>query len=183
VRCGCFGCRLGPPGLDDDYRLGAGDVPSGAQELTHVADRLHVQDDALRVGIVAEVIEQVGEIDIGHCTDADKSTETDVLRVGPVEDRRADRPTLAEECDLAGQSHAGGKTRVQTARWALDAKAIWTNKVHSATRGWANLVFQLFPFDPEFGKAGGDNNGCLDTALRRIADHGGNRRGRRGDNG
>ncbi len=88
VRGGGTSAGLVPAGLDHDDLLGPADAAGGAEELAHVADRLHVQDDAARGRVVGEVVDQVGEIDVEHRADADEAAEADVRLPRPVEDRR-----------------------------------------------------------------------------------------------
>jgi hypothetical protein len=68
----CAGMRRGRLGgertatrLDDDDRLVARRRTRRGHELARLADRLHVEQDCAGVGITAEVIEQVTEIDVG----------------------------------------------------------------------------------------------------------------------
>jgi hypothetical protein len=60
------GGLLGATGLDDDDRLGERHLPRGRQEGARVADRLHVDDDALRARVVAEVVDDVAPADVEH---------------------------------------------------------------------------------------------------------------------
>jgi len=54
MRRGRLGCLLGPAGLDHEDRLCERDLAGGGEEAACVADRLHVQGDALGVRVVAE---------------------------------------------------------------------------------------------------------------------------------
>ena len=85
------------------------------EERPGVADRLHVDDDALGVRVVAEVVDQVAPADVEHRPDRDERAEPDVLAQAPVEDRRAERPALAEEPDAAGPGHLAGERGVEPA--------------------------------------------------------------------
>ena len=73
VRGGGLGGGLGAAGLDDDDRLGQGDLARRREERPGVADRFHVDDDALRVGIVAQEIDQVAPVDVEHRADGDEA--------------------------------------------------------------------------------------------------------------
>jgi hypothetical protein len=58
VRGGGAAGGLGAAGLYDDDRLGERDLAGGGEKRTSVADGLHVDDDALRMPVVAEVVDQ-----------------------------------------------------------------------------------------------------------------------------
>src|SRR5262249_56412674 len=108
-------------------------------EFAHVADGLHVQDDAARGRVVAEVVDQVGEIDVDHGADADEAAEADVLLAGPVEDRGADGAALAEQGDVAGPGHAPGQARVKLARRVNHTQAVPAEDAQPAAGPFAAL--------------------------------------------
>src|SRR5262249_18783496 len=157
------GAGLVPARLDDDDLLGAGRGPGGAEELADVADRLHVEDDAARVGVVAEVVDEVGEVHVEHGAHADEAAEADVGFPGPVEDGGADGAALAEQGDLAGPGHPGGEAGVEAADGVDDAQAVGADDAHAAAGGVADLGFEGPAGGAEFGEAGGDDDGRLDA--------------------
>src|SRR5271157_699378 len=59
VRGGGLGSGGGPSRLDDDDRLGQRDFARRREEGARVANRFHVDDDALGARVTAEVIDQV----------------------------------------------------------------------------------------------------------------------------
>ena len=97
---------LGAAGLDDDDRLGQRHLARGREERPRVADRLHVDDDAVGVRVVAEVVDQVAPADVEHRADRDEGAEADVLAQAPVEDGGAQGAALADEGDVARPGHA-----------------------------------------------------------------------------
>src|SRR5687768_6272856 len=89
--------RSGAPSLDDDNRLAEGDFTRSRQERASIAYRFHVDDDAVRLRVIAEVINQVAPADIKHGANRDESAEADVFLKAPVENRCAERAALADE--------------------------------------------------------------------------------------
>src|ERR1019366_9682414 len=82
---GGFGGAFSPARFDDDDRLSQRHFAGGREEAARVADRLHVDDDALRVGIIPEVADEVAPADVEHGTDGNECTETDHFPQRPVE--------------------------------------------------------------------------------------------------
>ena len=76
----------GPAGLDDDDRLGQGDLARRRQEGPRVADRLHVDDDAVGVRVVAQVVDDVAPADVEHRAERHDRAEADALGRAPVQD-------------------------------------------------------------------------------------------------
>ena len=103
----------GPARLDDDDGLGQRHFAGRRQERAGVADGFHVNDDAARVGIVAQVKNQVAPADIHHRADGNKGAEADIFLQAPIQHRRAKRAALADEPDAPGPGHARGKGGVQ----------------------------------------------------------------------
>ena len=102
--------RLGrPTGLDDDDRLGQRDLARGRQEGARVADRLHVDDDAGRVRVVAEVVDDVAPADVEHRAERDDRAEAHVLGRAPVEHGGEQRAALADEADRPGAAMPAAK--------------------------------------------------------------------------
>src|SRR5215207_3799148 len=82
----------GASGLNNDNRLAECDFTGGGQERTRVANRLHVDDDTLRLWVAAQVVNQVAPTHVEHRANGDKSAETDVFAEAPIEYRGAERP-------------------------------------------------------------------------------------------
>ena len=118
VRGGGLG-RLGKPArLVGHDRLGAGEGPRRRDELPRLGDRLDVQDDRLRLGGRAEVVDQVAHAHVEHVAHRDEVREPDALVDRPVEHRGAQRPGLRDEADVPRAGRGGGKAGVQ-----VDARA------------------------------------------------------------
>src|SRR5262249_22792427 len=152
-------------------------------EFAHVADGLHVQDDAARGRVVAEVVDQVGEIDVDHGADADEAAEADVLLAGPVEDRGADGAALAEQGDVAGPGHGGGEAGVKIARRVEHAQAGRAEDAQPAAGQLAELPLPRAALGAQLREARGDDDGRLHPAVDAVLDGGGHGGRGRGDDG
>ncbi len=115
VRRRRLGRRLGPARLDHDDRLGQRHLARRRQERPRIADRFHVDHDALGVRVVAEVVDQVAPADVEHRADRDERAEADVHLQAPVEDGRAEGAALADEADGARPGDLGGEGGVEAA--------------------------------------------------------------------
>ena len=96
-----------------------------------VADRFHVDEDAARARVVAEVVDQVAPADVEHRADRDEGAEADVLAQAPVEHGRAERAALAEEGDVAGPRHGAGEGGVEAGQRVHHAEAVRADDAHS----------------------------------------------------
>ena len=86
VRSGGTRGFLGAAGLHHDDRLLQRHLADGRQERARVAHGLHVDDDGVGVGVVAEVVDEVAPADVGHGAERDDGAEADTLAQAPVED-------------------------------------------------------------------------------------------------
>ena len=68
MRGGGLGGLRGASGFDHDDRLGEGYLAGGGQKRPRVADGFHVDDDAARVRIITQMVNQVTPADIEHRT-------------------------------------------------------------------------------------------------------------------
>ena len=93
------------PRFDDDDGLGQRHFARGREKRPGVADRLHIDDDAFGVRIVAEMVDQIPPAHIEHRAEGGKHAEADVFLQAPVQNRRAERAALADEGHAAGSRH------------------------------------------------------------------------------
>ena len=89
MRGGGLRRRRGPTNFDDNDRFGQCHLASGGEKRARVSDALHVDDDAPRMRIIAEVVNEIAPVHIEHRADRDKSAEADVLSKAPIQDRCA----------------------------------------------------------------------------------------------
>ena len=152
--------------------------------LRHVADRFHVQHDAGRIRIVAEVIDQVGEIDVEHGADRDEAGKADVASPGPSRGWTCKSPPI----DSAGR--LGPAWPCDDAKLALNPLAGWMmpRQLGPTMRilPWAmsRICFSSArALGAEFGKPGRDDDRRRHAAGDALLDGGGHGGGRRGDDG
>ena len=113
VRRGGLGGGLGAARLDHDDRLASAPPRAPPKEGAGVADRLHVDQDALRVRVVAEVVDQVAPADVEHRADGDEGAEADLLAQAPVEDGGASAPLWLRKATLPGRAIAWAKVALK----------------------------------------------------------------------
>src|SRR3954453_2361849 len=65
--------------LEHNDRFGKGNLTSSRQKGARIADRLHIEHDALCMGIIAEIIDQIAPANVEHGADRDKSAEANML--------------------------------------------------------------------------------------------------------
>ena len=89
VRGGGLG-RLGESARFEGHdRLGAGESPARRDELPRFGDRFDVEDDRLRIGGGAEIVDQIGHAHVEHIAHRNEIRETDAGIDGPIEHRGA----------------------------------------------------------------------------------------------
>ena len=76
----------------------------------------------LGVFVVAEIVDQVAELDIDRVADRYEMREADLPLDRPVEHRGTQRARLRDEGDIARLGHAGGETDIQLERRHDDAR-------------------------------------------------------------
>ena len=156
--------------LDDDDRFGLREVAGGAHELAGVGDGLDVEDDAGRVGVGAEVVDEVAEVDVGHGADADEGAEADLVGGRPVEDRRAEGARLTEEGDAPRRRDHVGEGRVEAARRADVAEAVGAEHAHAVGLGdGAHFLLELLAGFAGLSEAGTHDHGAADPRLAAVA--------------
>ena len=88
-------------------------LPCDPRELARVAERLEVEQDDVRLGIVLPVLEQVVRRDVGLVPDRDERRQPEPARVGLLEQRQTERAALGRERDAAGRERASRERGVQ----------------------------------------------------------------------
>ena len=139
-----LGRRGGASSLDDDDRLGERNFARGREERARVADRFHVDDDAVGARIVAEVVDQVAPVHVEHRADGDEGAEADVLAQAPVEDRGTQRAALADESRRCpGRATVCAKVAFRPLSRIHHAQAVGPDQPHLAANDLGNLPLQL----------------------------------------
>src|SRR5438552_17871335 len=102
MRRGGLGGLLGTAGFNHDDGFVQRYFSRGGEKRARVADRFHVDHDAARVRIVAQVIDQIAPTYVEHRTGRDEGAEADLLTQAPVENGGTHRAALADEGERAG---------------------------------------------------------------------------------
>ena len=94
----------------------------------------------LRLGIVAEVVDQVAPAHVHHRADRNERAEAHHFLEAPVQHRGAQRAALADEAHRAGPRDGGGEGGVQAGERAHHAQAVGAD---DADAGGPRLFQQL----------------------------------------
>ena len=171
-RAGMGGCGLGGAGVaprfDDDDRLDAGRGARRRHEGLGVADRLDIEENRARRRVEGEIIEEVGEIHVGHVADRDEAGKADLVLMRPGDQGGRDRSRLRHDGEIAGRHRMSGETRIESGARRNDAEAIRTDDAD------AGLARQSSQSRAERVRAmvgiGGDDDGARNLQRRRLFD-------------
>ena len=168
------------PDLDDDDWFRKRDLTRSGKKRARVAHRFHVKQNAARVRIVAEMINQIAPVHIGHGTDGNEGAEPELGRPAPIENRSAERAALTDESDIAGQRERLCERRVQTDVRQHHADAIRPDDPHLPA-SFENLLFEFSTSRSALLESSRDNHRAFHIRSRTFGDDSRNCRRRRGD--
>ena len=177
-----FGGCLRASRLDHDDRFGQRHLARRRQKCPRVADGLHVQHDAGRLGIVAEVVDEIAPAHVEHRPNRHEGAEADVGLKAPIEDGRAECAALTDEADMTDSRSLRREGRVQTSRGTHDAQAVGTNDPHgAAARLLEDPLLERGAAGALLFESGGDHDRRRYARLDTFAHDGRHGRGRRHD--
>jgi len=163
---GSFRGGFGAAGLEHDNRLRKRDLARGREKLAGIADRFHIDDDAARPGIVAQILDQVTPAHIEHRSDRYESAEADIFPLAPVEDGGTNGPALADQPEMSRAGHGTGEGGVQTRVRAHHAQAVGPDQADVATSRFAqNFPLQKHSTFADLAKSGADNDRALHSGI------------------
>ncbi|GMA76215.1 hypothetical protein GCM10025880_26320 [Methylorubrum aminovorans] len=116
--------RLVAAGAQHHHRLGTGRRPRGRQEFPRIRDMVQGQDDRTGVIVLGEVIEAVGDIDIGRAPQRHHRREADAVPPAPLGDGRGDGAGLRDEGEVPWLRRPCEQTRVQAALGHAQSDAV-----------------------------------------------------------
>jgi hypothetical protein len=149
-------------GFEEDDGLVAGEPADGADEELHIADDLfHVEDDALRVGVLGEEIDDVPEIHVDGRPQGDDRAEADVGAEPPVEKSPAEVPHVGDEGDISPLRIILEEGGVEPHGRAHDPQAVGTDDPHAVAVSLIDpddIFLQAPPLWTRFPKPGGDDD-------------------------
>ncbi len=175
-------------GLDQHDGLVTGDGTRRRQELTRRHHGFDVEQDRARVVLMAEVVDQIAEVDVERVAQRNEMREADAARIGPVEHRRAQRARLRHEGERARPAGSMREARIELRAGREQAYAIRPQDAQLiASRGIETALTDVGR-DGRFALEGGDDDRRARAAgaerfdqirqgRRRRAQHGEIRRG------
>ena len=178
--------RLGEPsGLVGDDGLCPGEGAGGRHELPGPVDGLDVEDDGLGLLVLAEVVDEIAEVDVEGVADGHEVGEADLLLQGPVEDRGAQGARLGNEGDVPFFGHGLGEARVELVAGRDDAQAVGPDDPHAlgAAQGLPDLVLEGLALGPRLPESGRGDDDPEDARVAAFPDEAGDLAGRRADDG
>ena len=158
--------------LDHDDRLLQRDRPRRGEERTRVADRLYIDEDALRMRVAGQVVDQIAEADVQHRAQRGKGREAHVRFQAPVEDGSEQRAALAQKGHVALVRHRTGKRGVEPRAGVHHPQAVGANHANPRfSRDGHDLPLQLGPLGADLLEAGGDDDDAADACGGTLAHH------------
>ena len=170
----------GSPDLDDDNWFRKRNLTRSRKKRARVAHRFHIKQNAARVRIVAEMINQIAPVHIGHGTDGNERAEPELCRPAPIENRRAKRAALTDESNIARQCQRVCERRVQTDVGQHHPDTVRADDPHLPA-SFENLLFEFSTSRSALLESGRDNHCTFHIRSRAFGDDPRNCRGRRSD--
>ncbi len=168
---GSAGSGLGASGFDHDDRLAESNLARRRKERSRVAHRLHVNENALGVGIVAEVINEIAPADIEHRAGRNDRAEAHVLLLAPIENRRLQCAALAEESHAAFFRHGLREGGVEADRGIHESHAVGPDQAQrSALQMLFDFLFQQGAIGPLLAKSGRNDDRRFHPGVDALAD-------------
>jgi len=154
------------PHLDHDDGLEAGGRAQRAHEAARVADALDVEQDALGLRVIGEVVEDFAEIQIGRRAGGNHAGKADAVGLRPVQHGGTQRTGLRHQREVAGQRRTLAEGGIEADGGPLDAQAVGADEADAVFPGHRlHALFQRHALLAHLAKAGGQNDGMVDAAL------------------
>jgi hypothetical protein len=118
-------------GLHHHHRLGIGRGTQRAHEAARVADAFHVDQDALRAGVMGQEVQHLRQVDGGVRPQRHHRREADAVVPGPVEDGGGERARLRHQRQRAGGGQRAQRAGVELELRPLEAQAVGAQQVHA----------------------------------------------------
>src|SRR5262249_2747989 len=110
-RCLCR--RLCTASFDNDDWFATIYFSGCGEEGSSISYGFHVDDDALRLLVAAQIINEITPANINHRADGDKGAEANVFAHAPIQHRRTQGTALADKAYVAWSGHCVGKGSVE----------------------------------------------------------------------
>ena len=167
---GSAGSGLGTSSLNYDDRLAESNLASCGKEGSRVTHRFHVYENALGVGIVAEIIDEIAPADIEHRSGRHDRAEAHVLLLAPVENGGLQCAALAEERNAAFLRHGFRECGIETDRGIHEAHAVGPDQAQgSALQMLLDFLFESGAIGALLAKSGGDHHRRFHSGIDALA--------------
>ena len=174
-----FRSRLVTPHFHHDHGLEAGGGAQRAHEAARIADAFDVEQNAARLRIVGEVVEDFAEVEIGRRAGGDHAGKADAVGFRPVQHGGADCAGLRHQREIAAQGGALAEGGVQPDRRPLDAETVGADEADAVLlRCPDHGRFQRRAWFAHLAETGRQHDGVTDAALAALCHD--RRDGRRG---
>lgn len=150
--------------LDQEHRLDARRRPQSAHEAARMADALDVEKNVLCLGVGSQVVQQLAEMHVRRTAKGNHAGEPDVVGLGPVENRRAQRARLRNQADRAAIGATIGEGGVQADLRPHDSQTVGADQTDAvATGAFQRGALERGALGAGFGKACRNHDGGADT--------------------
>jgi hypothetical protein len=168
--------------LDHEDRLAARRGAQGAHEAARLADALDIDQDALRLRIGGEVVENLAEVDIGRRAHRHHAGKTDVVGRRPVEDGGTQGARLRHQRQVAGLDAAVEEGCIEPETGTHDAQTVGADDAHAVGPGGSqHFALKLGAPAAGLAEAGGQHHRRTHPMFAAGLDDGGHGFGTRAD--
>ena len=169
VRGSRGGSCLGPSGLEDHDGLLDGHVLDGLDELLSVGDSFAVHPDDLGVGVVGDLVDKVGLVDVRLVSECDEVGEPYIVAVGPVDDRGTDSSGLGEDGDVSGLGQKVSESRVDACAGVHVPETVGSEEPDAVFLGLLlELLLELGSCRAVLLESCGQDGGILNSGLAQV---------------
>jgi hypothetical protein len=170
-------------GFQHDHGLQPRGIAQGRDEAGRLAHPFDVEQDRVGMGIGGEILEHLAEVDVDGIAQRDERREPEVMRSGPVGNRRAERAGLGDQREPPLRRAVGQDRGVHLVPRPHEAHAVRPHEAHARTRGdGAQVAVVLLP-GPGLVEARRQDHRVADARVAAVADDAGDGAGGGGDDG
>ena len=148
-------------GFDQDDRLQPGGGFQATQKPPGIANTFHVQQYAGGLAVHGQIIQDFSKIDIRRGAGRDHRGETDILRLGPIENCRADGAGLGNQRQVSFLDLAVAESGIESTAGAYHSQTIGADDADIIAMGNVQYFLLQAPAGlAQFAEAGADDDGA-----------------------